>query len=110
MSRAAVDSAIYRRIEARRALVTAPDEAEFQRLTEALLNWAHEGGMGAYDLYELCRSTDWRVLPVAGGWLDQPAWFTRAVQKFMVMERWIELRDQVTADVTGLPSVEVLSG
>jgi hypothetical protein len=85
-------------------------EEELKRLSEALRDWAHDGDLAAYELYDLCRALDWKVLPVSGGWLDQPAWFVEAVKKFSAMERWVRLNDEILADTSGLPSVEGLEG
>lgn len=106
----AVDSEIYRRIRQDRAWSDKGSEAELLALTDALRDWRHDGGIAAYELYTLCKSLDWRVLPVAGGWLDQPAWWDNAVRKFSAMERWVTLNDEMLSDADGLRSVEVLDG
>ena len=108
-----LDAVILERLRRRRALeagqpVRASEDA-LRALTAALANWAHEGGLAAFELYTLARATEWRVLPKAGGWLDQPAWWTRAVAKFLAMEEWLALNDALP-DARGLPTLEALDG
>jgi hypothetical protein len=49
-------------------------------------NFVPEGGAKSYQLYELMRASDYVVLPYAGGWLDQPAWYIRDTEAFQLIE------------------------
>lgn len=60
-----------------------------------LEGWCPEGGYQSYQLYELMIESNYAILPHAGGWLDQPAWYLRDVRKFMLMDEYARLNQQL---------------
>jgi hypothetical protein len=42
-------------------------------------------------LWELCEASNYALLPYAGGWLDQPQWFTDDVESLLLLAEWHRL-------------------
>lgn len=58
-----------------------------RELNDALRDWGMWGdGNAVFDAW--CKWNDYRVLPFAGGWLDQPEWIRDDFNTLDLLEAW----------------------
>ena len=74
-------------------------------IVEAIKGYVPKGGNQSLNLWELWQDT--RVLPFAGGWLDQPAWVLDDFNYFDLLHEWHYYNAKLS-DATGLPTFNQL--
>ena len=74
-------------------------------LSEYLKDKFPEGGEQSFRLYEMAKASEWKLMPRAGGILDQPAYLMRDFEYFMLLETLVELNEELPSS-DGLPRVE----
>lgn len=75
-------------------------------LSKALNGWQPRGGFESYRLYHLAQESNFAVLPVIGGWLDQPEWWLDDIEYLMMLEEYHTLNSKLVTIPAGIPSIE----
>jgi hypothetical protein len=79
-----------------------------RELRAALKGWVPEGGMESMRLWEMF--TEFKILPYSGGWLDQPGWFRRDVEMFMMKAELARHLEKLPKPKPGMAKMGQLTG
>jgi hypothetical protein len=75
-----------------------PPKGRIAELESILDGWLPQGGMTSYELWQLCKASQYSVLPSAGGWLNQPQWWLDDLLMMMLLEELKELQHKQAID------------